>query len=55
MSPRARTLVSELVTVYSTVHKIGSKESKDVYMNIYNNVQYSTLNRVERVERTNSL
>ena len=35
-------------TVYSTVCRIGSK---DVHMNIYKNVQYSTLNRVERVER----
>ena len=35
----------------STVHSIGSKESKDAHINIYKNVQYSTLNRVERVER----
>ena len=34
---------------------IVSKESKDVrVVNIYNNVQYSTFNRVERVERNRS-
>ena len=38
-------------TVYSTVCRIGSKESKDIHMNIYKNVEYSTLNRVERIER----
>ena len=43
-----RTIIKEVIAIYS----MGSKESKEAYYNVYYYVQYSTLNGVERVERS---
>ena len=45
---RSSTRVSELVTVYSTVHEIGSKESKDITINAHR--MYSTVHSIGSTE-----
>ena len=42
------TIIEEVIAIYS----MGSKELKEAHYNVYYYVQYSTLNGVERVERS---